>query len=309
MKLGQSMRDASSPAGSDHLPAVAALALGALMGACTLPAVARADWAVSAGAQARYDDNVSNAQNYADKLSDEIVGATLSAYRVLPLGDSYLLTAGGELSGEWFDHLSGLRNASVDGVVAVKRKWGLGALAPWVRASFAVGRSEFDASYRDVTTYRTALAAGKRLDERWNLWLEYSFEHRAAADGETVEPGTSANAFTQNGHRLAASLEYSLSAKIYLDLGIFARRGDVVSTVQSDGWIYAGARAIEDDPALGDDAYAYRVLGNSYGIQPGVSYALTEHSLLSCAYLRARTYAQGADYVRSVTELAWSYRF
>jgi hypothetical protein len=285
------------------------LALTALIALGTLPAAANADWAVSAAAQARYDDNVGNAQDYDDQVSDEIIGATLSAYQVLPLSSGYLLTAGGGLGGEWFDHLSGLRNASVDGALSIKRKWGLGAFAPWARASVSVGRSEFDASYRDFTAYRMSLVAGKRFDERWNVWTEYFFEHRAAAAGENVEPGISANAFTQNGHHLAVLMEYSMSSKLYFDFGVFARRGDVVSTVQSDEAIYAGARAVEDDPALGKDAYAYRVIGNTYGVRPGISYALTEHSLLSLAYLRARTYAQSADYMKSVTELAWSYRF
>jgi hypothetical protein len=285
------------------------LALTALIALGALPAVANADWAVSAAAQARYDDNVGNAQNYDDKVSDEIIGATLSAYRVLPLSSGYLLTAGGDLNGEWFDHLSGLRNASVDGMLSIKRKWGLGAFAPWARASISIGRAEFDASYRDFTAYRISLSAGKRFDERWNVWTEYSFERRAAAAGENVEPGISANAFTQNGHRLAVSMEYSMSSKFYIDLGLFVRRGDVVSTVQSDEAVNDGAHAVEDDPALGKEAYAYRVIGNTYGVRPGVSYALTEHSLLSLAYLRARTYAQSADYVKSVSELAWSYRF
>jgi hypothetical protein len=284
-------------------------ALAALIALGMLPAAANADWALSAAAQARYDDNVGNAQNYDDQVSDEIIGASLSAYQVLPLSSGWLLTAGGDLSGEWFDHLSGLRNASVAGLLSIKRKWGWGAFAPWARASVSVGRSEFDASYRDFTAYRMLLAAGKRYDERWNLWVEYSFEHRAAAAGENVEPGISANAFTLNGHRLAVSVEYSVSSKLHIDLGLFGRRGDVVSTVQSDEAIYAGARAVEEDPALGADAYAYRVIGNTYGLRPGVSYALTERSLLNLAYLRARTYAQSADYMKSVTELAWGYRF
>jgi hypothetical protein len=124
-----------------------------------------------------------------------------------------------------------------------------------------------------------------------------------------VEPGISADAFTENGHRFAASAEYAASAKISLSLSAFARRGDVVSTVQSDEAIYPGARAIEQDPALGEDAYAFRVIGNSYGIRPGIGYAVGEHSLLGLAYLRARTYAQGAGYVKSVAEINWNYRY
>lgn len=275
----------------------------------SVPAPALADWSVSASAQARYDDNVGNAQNYGDQTSDEIFGAALSAFQTFTLSDAYSLSAGGDLNGEWFDHLNGLRNASLDGVLSLKRKWGLGAFAPWSRVLLSVGRSEFDDSYRDFTAYRAALAAGKRIDSRLNLWVEYSFEHRAAAAGESVEPGISADAFTQNGHRLAASLEYAASSKVFASLSVFARRGDVVSTVQSDEDIYPRARAVEEDPALGEDAYAFRVIGNTYGLRPGLAYALGEHSLLGVAYLWARTYAQGADYLKSVVEINWSYRY
>jgi hypothetical protein len=223
--------------------------------------------------------------------------------------DNYTLSAGGDLSGEWFDHFDGLSNASLAAAVSLKRKWGYGAFAAWSRATLSVGRAEFRDSYRDYTAYRAELATGKRLGERFNLWAEYSYEHRSATAGENEEPGISSDAFTLNGHRIAASLEYTASAKILLSVGAFARRGDVVSTVQSDEGIYLRARAIEEDPALGEDAYAYRVLGNTYGVRIGAGYALTKHSLIGCAYLRARTYASGADYLKSTAEINWSYRY
>jgi hypothetical protein len=285
------------------------VSLAALIAAGMLPAAAHADWALSTAAQSSYDGNIGNAEHYADKVGDEILGATLSAYQALPLSSGLLLTAGGDLSGAWFDHLAGLRNVSVDGSLALRKKWGLGAFAPWVRMSVSVGRSEFDASYRDFTTSRSSLAAGKRLGDRWNIWAEYSFEHRAAAPGAIVIPGISADVFTQNAQSLAVSTEYSIVSRLYLDLGLFVRRGDVISTSRPDPEILAAARAVEHDPALGMDAYAYRILGNTYGMRPALSFGVSEHSLLKLAYLRARVYAQGANYVKSVTELAWSYRF
>jgi len=291
----------------DRVPKILALAL---IGLSTLPVPAFAEWSISAVAQARYDDNVGNAQDYDDKVSDEIFGASLSAYQSLVLTDEdYTLSAGGDLSGEWFDHFDGLSNASLTAAVSLKRKWGYGAFAPWSRGTLSLGRAEFDDSYRDYTAYRAAFATGKRVGERFNLWAEYSYEHRSAKAGENVEPGISSNAFTQNAHRIAASLEYTASAKLYLSFGAFARRGDVVSTVQSDEAISYRARAIEEDPALGDEAYAYRVLGNTYGVRVGVGYALTQHSLIGCAYLRARSYASGADYLKSTAEINWSYRY
>jgi hypothetical protein len=285
------------------------VSLAALVAAGMLPAAGHADWASSATAQSSYDGNVGNAEHYADKVGDEIVGATLSANQVLPLCSGLLLTAGGDLSGAWFDHLGGLRNVSVDGSLSLRKKWGLGPFAPWARMSVSVGRSQFDAAYRDFTTARASLAAGKRFGDRWNVWTEYSYEHRAAAPGASVIPGISADVFTENTQSLAVSTEYSIVSKLYLDLGLFVRRGDVISTSRPDPEILAVARAVEHDPALGNDAYAYRILGNTYGMRPALGFGVSEHSLLRLAYLRARSYAQGADYVKSVTELAWIYRF
>jgi hypothetical protein len=290
--LGERQESADSGEGG-RVPKVLALAL---IGLSALPVPVLAEWSISAAAQARYDDNVGNAQNYDDKVSDEIFGASLSAFQTLVLSeDDYTLSIGGDLSGERFDHFNGLSNAVLTAAASLKRKWGYGAFAPWGRATLAGGRAEFDDSYRSYSVYRAALAGGKRFGERFNLWAEYAYEHRSAAAGDNVEPGVSSDAFTQNAHRIAATLEYTASAKIFLTLNVSARRGDVVSTVQSDEGIYSRARAIEEDPALGEDAYAYRVLGNTYGVRIGAAYALTNHSLLGCDYLRARSYASGTD--------------
>ena len=56
-----------------------------------------------------------DARGYSDRVSDFSTSGTLSLLQLIPVGESYSLIAGGDLSGQLYDHLSGLRNASVFG--------------------------------------------------------------------------------------------------------------------------------------------------------------------------------------------------
>jgi hypothetical protein len=275
-----------------------------------LPYAARSDWTLGAAAGLRHDNNVGNAQSSPDIVGDSAIDARLFVFQLFPLGESYSVTVGGELNGEVFRKLTGLNNASLDGTFALKKKWGLGAFAPWARAGVSVGRSSYDDSYRNAWHYRATLASGRRIDERWNLWVEYAFDRLAASPRMEEEPGLSGDAFSQDSHNLTANLEYSLNDRTLLALCLLARRGDVVSTTGGSAKIYYASRALADDPAFGPDAYAYKLTGTTYGFRVGINYAPTPHSLLGCGFERLDTHADGGNrYTKSVPEITWNYRF
>lgn len=292
-------------------PSAAALgAIAASIALGTLPYAARSDWTLGTGANLRYDDNVGNAQSSPDTVEDSVIGARLSIFQLFPLGESYSVTAAGDLSGEAFRRLTGLNNASLDGTFALKRKWGLGAFAPWARIGVSVARSNYQDAYRNAWIYRATLASGQRIDERWNLWTEYAFERRAASAQMTEVPGLSGDAFSQDSHNLAVNLEYSLNQNSFLALALLGRHGDVVSTTGAGAKIYYASRAIAEDPAFGPEAYAYKLTGTTYGFRVGINYAPTAHSLLGCGFERLDTRADGGiGYIKSVPEITWDYRF
>jgi long-subunit fatty acid transport protein len=226
------------------------------------------------------------------------------------LGESYSVTVGGDLNGEAFRRLTGLNNASLDGTISLKKKWGLGAFAPWARAGVSVGRSSYDDSYRNAWNYRATLASGRRIDERWNLWAEYAFDRRAASPRMEEVPGLSGDAFSQDSHNVAVNLEYSLNESTFLALGLLGRRGDVVSTTGDSEKTNYAPRALAADPAFGPEAYAYKLTGTTYGFRVGVNYAPTPHSLLGLGFERLNTHADGGNsYTKSVPEITWDYRF
>jgi hypothetical protein len=293
-----------------HLSAAISSASAFLVLLAALPYTAQGDWTLGAQASVRHDDNVGNAESYSDIVADTTIGARLSIFQLFPVGEGYSVTVGGGLGGESFHRLTGLNNASLDGVMALKRKWGVGAFAPWARVGISVARTDYDDSYRNAWVYRATLASGRRIDERWNLWGEYALERRAANPQMEEEPGLSGDAYSQNSQSVGAHLEYSLNGGVFLALGLSARHGDVVSTTQESEAILAVARALAADPAFGPEAYAYRLTGTTYGFRVGVNYSPTPHSVLGCGYERFDTRADGGiSYTKSIPEITWNYSF
>src|SRR5260370_32561390 len=239
-------------------------AIAALVVLGAMPYIALSDWTLGAAAALRHDNNVGNAESPPDIVADSTIDARLSIFQLFPLGESYSVTVGGNLNGEAVRNRAGLNNASLDGTNSLKKKWGLGAFAPWARAGVSVGRSSYDDSYRNAWNYRATLASGRRVDERWNLWAEYAFDRRAASPRMEQVPGVSGDAFSQDSHNVAANLEYSLNENTFLALGLLGRHVDVVSTTGGSAKIYYASRALAADPAFGPDAYAYKITGTTY---------------------------------------------
>ena len=275
-----------------------------------MPHIARGDWTLGAEATLRHDNNVGNAQAAQDIVSDSILGGTLSIFQLFPLGESYSVTVGGDLSGEVFRKLTGLNNASLQGLLQLKKKWGLGAFAPWARAGVSVARSSYDDSYRNAWDYRATLASGRRIDERWNFWADYAFERLAASAQPEEVPGISGDAYSQASHSVGIHVEYASSERISLALGLLARHGDVVATTGPSAKIFYASAALAEDPAFGPGAYAYKLTGKTFGFRLGINYSSSPHSLLGLAFERLNTRADGGNnYVKSVPEITWDYGF
>ena len=275
-----------------------------------VPCAARADWNIAAEAHVTHDNNVGNAESYSDIVSDSIVGATLSVFDLFPIGEGYTLTVGADLNGEHYNRLTGLSNATAGSSVALKKKWGLGAFVPWARIGFSLAHSDYDDDYRNATIYRGTLAAGRRLDERWNLWADYSFERSNAASQPEEVSGISGDAFSESSNNLGLHVEYSVYTNTYQNLAALLRHGDIVSTGEGSYQILDSARAIAEDPAFGPEDYAYRLTGTTLGFKAGVNYSPTAHSLIGFDFRRFDTRAYGGnDYTKSILEITADYAF
>jgi hypothetical protein len=290
--------------------AAASSALAALILLAAMPESAHSDWTLATEAGVRHDSNVGNSQYYSDIVADTVTAVRVSVFELFPLGEDYTVSVGGDLGGESFNRIDGLSNASLQGVFALRKKWGLGAFAPWARIGASAGRTDYHDGYRNAWIYRATLASGRRIDERWNLWVDYAYERRAANSQEELAPGLSGDAFSQHSHALAVNLDYALSESFILTLRVSGRHGDVESTSEPDSKVYHSAKALAEDPAFGDEYYAYRLAGTTYGYRAGISYSPTAHTLLGFGFSHLETHADGDNrYAKSIPEITWDYRF
>jgi hypothetical protein len=285
-------------------------AFAAVVGLGAVPYAAHGDWSLGAEAGLRHDGNVGNAQYPSDIVADSTLRARLSIFQLFPVGENYSVTVGGDLGGESYHRFTGLNNASLEGAAALKKKWGLGAFAPWTRVGVSVGRTDYDDGYRSAWIYRATLASGRRIDERWNLWADYAYERRAARAQMEEVPGLSGDAYSEDSHNVAVNVEYSLRDSTFLGLALLGRRGDVVSTTAPSEGIFYASRALAEDPAFGPEQYAYRLLGTTYGFRVGIHYSPTSHSLLGLVFTRLETHGEGGNnYGKSMPEITWDYGF
>jgi hypothetical protein len=289
-------------------PTFRALATVIVLGA--VPCAAQGDWTLGAEAGLRHDDNVGNAQLRSDIVADSAIQARLAIFQLFPIDGNYSVTLGCGVAGESFHRLTGLNSAALECEAALKKKWALGAFAPWSRAAISLGRSDYDDSYRNAWIYRATLAAGRRIDERWNLWADYAYERRAVRAQTEEVPGLSGDAFSQDSHNVQVNVEYSLRDSLFLGLALLGRRGDVVSTTAPGAGIFYSARALAEDRAFGPEDYAYRLLATTFGFRVGMHFSATAHSLLGLTFTRLDTHATGGNsYDKSIAEITWDYDF
>jgi len=270
--------------------ALVLLALGAALAAS--PSEARAEAVFDAEAGVLHDNNLSRAVSASDIVSD--TAATLSAsggYRFAP-GDRDAFTVTGDLRAAAFARFHGLNNAGLGGTASWSRKFGLGALAPWIRLSASLAVERYGDDARDGRRAIVALRAGQRLSESLQLSGGGSYERYDASNATAVVPGISGDAFSLQGRALFARADYAFDDRWSAFGGVAARFGDVTASTRLNFQIFQYSNAIARDPAFGGDYIAYRLSGTTtWDFVAGVSLALGDSSSLNLGVTRALTYA------------------
>jgi len=279
-----------------------------VLGICC-PAVATADLIADLEAGLLHDSNLNNAELKQDIRSDTALTASLSAGQFIQLDENHSLTVTADLKSEVYHRYSGMSNLSAGGTLALRRKFGIGAAAPWLRLSASAARLEFKNDVRDGWLYRAALAGGKRLAERWDLQAGYSIERRTG-DHATASGSLPGNVFDLKNQSLTFDVRYSLSEKTLLFAGYTWRDGDVVSTSAPNAKIFRGSTAITPDPVFGANARAYKLDATSHIANVGVSQALGSRSSLNVSYQRQITHGDGDNnYYKNIFAATYSHSF
>jgi hypothetical protein len=257
-----------------------------------------------------YDSNLPKAQLPYDIKSDTALELGLAWGRFLPLADGLTLRATLDASGDVYSHYSGLNNATLGGSLSLRRKFGLGAFAPWIAASGSGARLQYNDSMRDGWRYDLGASTGKRLTPGWDIEAYYKYEHRTADDEFPVVPGISGDVFDLQGHQMGVRTDYALTERLTMSAGFDYRRGDVVSTTLRNFTIFVNSDAIALDPVFGPDAVAYRLPAQTRAFRLGFSYALGPANSLNAAVERwISRAAAGLDYYNTLVGASYVHAF
>ncbi len=272
--------------------------------------MALAEWIGNTDVGIRHDSNINNAQVTDNIVSVSALNAGISATGFFPLENGNSLSVTGESRGEAFNHYTGLNNVSVGAALAFRKKWALGAYAPWTGLSLSSTYLNFANNIRNGWRNQIALRGGKRVFERWNVRAEYMAERRTADSLQPDQPGISGDVFSQTSQAMTLNAAYTWSDSMFLTFGSLLRHGDVVASTRETLKIIASSKAIAVDPVFGPGFYAYRMTGTTYGLNADMNFAVTHSSLLRASISRQLTHAEGDNnYAKNMTMFSWNHDF
>lgn len=276
---------------------------------CVSP-VALAEWVGNTEVGVRHDSNINNAQLDNDIAGVSSLNAGIAATGFFALENGNSLSITGESKAEAFNHHTGLNNVSLGAAFALRKKWALGAYAPWTGLSLSSAHSNYANNIRNGWRDQIAIRGGKRIFERWDVRAEYMIERRTANTLPPDQPGVSGDVFSQSSRAMALNAEYTWSDCMFFTFGGLLRHGDVVASSRETTKIISSSKAIALDPVFGPHFYAYRMNGTTYGLNIEMNLALTPSSLLRASISRQVTHTEGDNnYAKSVQMLSWNYNF
>lgn len=278
--------------------------------------IALAEWDGNTDVGILHDSNINNAQLANDIAGVSALSAGVSATGFFPLENGNSVSITGEAKGEAYNHYTGLSNVSLGAALGFRKKWGLGAYAPWTGVSLSSAHLNYANNIRNGWRNQLVFRGGKRVFERWNVRAEYMFERRTANTLPPDQPGISGDVFTQNSRALTLNTEYILNDSTFLTFGALSRHGDVVASTQESTNIYVtnpivyASKAIAMDPVFGPNFYAYKLNGTTRGLNLDINFAVTSSSLLRASVSRQMTHTEGDNnYAKSVQMVSWNYNF
>jgi hypothetical protein len=271
-----------------------------------------AEWIGNTDVNIQHDSNINNAELESDVNDATSLSADVSATDFFVLENDTIFNMTGKLQGESFDHYSGLNNIALGASLSLRKKWALGAYAPWVGASLSVTHLNYANNIRNGWRHQLALRSGKRVTERWNVQAELMAEQRDANPLTPDQPNLSGDVFSQTSQAMTLNAEYILSDSAFLSLGWVLRHGGIAATATESPKILAAANAAAQDPVLsfGPHVYAYRLNGTTHGLNADITFNLNTHSTLRVTMARLLTYANGGiNYAKNVRMISWNHNF
>ena len=267
-----------------------------LAGSGGLTTTGRADWIRDFSLGGSYNDNISNSQRGADVRSDWSSVATARVGKFTQLSEALRFTFTLDLAAQLWTDYPNLNNFETGGTAALRWRFGLGAMAPFLRAEVSAHYAGFGQDVQNGGRYRGAITLGKRLTERLEVQAAFLLDS-AQAESQV---------FDQKGIGFALRAAFDLTNRTQLTLDYTYRYGAVISyAVPPRPDIVALANDRVALNTFGQPYVAYNLDATTQGFAVGLNQALTGNLGCSCRYERWETSRSFLQYTNNVFILSF----
>ena len=255
----------------------------------------RGDWIRDFRGEVTYNDNLSNSERAADEKDDFSFAGHVAFGRFGELTNNLRLTVTADIDARAFARFEDFNSVTIGSSAALRYRFGLGAMAPFIRVEASGGYAAFNQSLQSGGRFRPGLTVGKRLTERFAIDASYFYE----------DIGGEIRVFDRFSHAFALSGSFDLTEKTRLSADYEFRTGEVLSYAvppRPDIVAFANDRRLVDTFGQPYVAYNFDAITNSLSL--GVSQALTPWLSVNARYEWHYTTRSEISYINNVLRLS-----
>lgn len=244
-----------------------------------------------AQATSTWVENLSRTSFVPAAKDGQVLALSGTATHARQLAPRWTLIAGLDVAWESVPEFDALDHATVGARLTLRRKFGLGPMAPVLDVALGASRAAFRESGRSGWRSEASATVSKRLTTAW----------RVSATGQWEKFEASHAAFDTQSRRLGVEASWDASAQWRLTAGVARLWGQIVTNATGAGWSQALAggfgpvvkeyytrTAWEVSDTFGPGWVAYRVDGDVDLWWTGISYSLSEHTRIPLRYESAK---------------------
>lgn len=247
-----------------------------------------------------WQDNATNAGRDSDRIGALRLSTELSAEQRLALGPDFTFLYGAQLAAESWPRFTGLDRAEAGPTLALRRKFGLGALAPTLTLAACGTLSAARESDRAGPAGNLSLAYAQRLDEANRLVARVELSRLDAHTALFARTGTEAT--VEFAHDLDTHWRVSLAARW--------RAGTVLAyATPPRPDLVALARTRAPSTTFDRSFVAYSLDAHSVALAASLSRALSENVSLNLSYEWRETTRTPLTYLNRLVSLGVAYQF
>ena len=239
--------------------------------------------------------NLSNSNRQADQRDDFAFAGQAHFGRFDEITDNLRLTMTADLDAQAFANYEDFNRVILGSTASLRYRFGLGAMAPFVRIEGSGGYANFEQNLQDGGRYRAGITAGKRITERLALDASYFFE----------DIGGRIRLFDRRSNTFALTASFDLTETTRLTAAYEFRDGEVISyAIPPRPDIVALANARRTVDTFGQPYVAYNLDAATHSFGIGVSQVLTQSVSLNVRYQWQQTSRAQLSYSNNILRVS-----